>query len=190
MTQEIVLRNNKRLCGCGCGTELVDRYGKYDTLIPLYYYIRGHNNRGRLLARKTRVKTTQGYWKVMRKGHLIADKCGYVLEHILVFEDTYDCPLLRWTHIHHRDGVKTNNVWYNLKGMMNWQHARFHNLKDMDNRKCSRCGSSQTYMRKKGKVVVEPRPFWHSDKKTGQDIHSNYYYSNKKRNCNIQYRSS
>src|SRR4051812_24372846 len=34
--------------------------------------------------------------------------------------------ILKWGVVHHRDRNRSNNSWYNLQGMMRWQHTSLH----------------------------------------------------------------
>lgn len=103
-------------------------------------------------------KTVKGY-RINKGGYKLIKCLGhprehgtygahYVFEHILVFEQTNNCCLLKWGAIHHKDGNTLNNVWYNLQGMMRWQHTTLHKTKDMSDRRCSICGTNRTYLRK------------------------------------------
>src|SRR5262245_35058564 len=105
-----------------------------------------------------------------------------VLEHILVYEQTHQCCVLPWAIVHHRDGNGYNNVWYNLQAMTRGQHAALHHrgkkyaneykqrwalslIHDFNDKKCSSCGSRQTWMVKR--KVVGMRPHWNTNKTNG-----------------------
>jgi hypothetical protein len=64
-----------------------------------------------------------GYWLILRPNHRFANSQGYVREHRIIVEDQWNCCLLPWADVHHRDGDKQNNVWYNLWPMMRGQHT-------------------------------------------------------------------
>lgn len=68
------------------------------------------------------------------------DSFRYVGEHRLVYEESRNCCLLSWTDIHHMDGNRQNNIWYNLQPL---DHKR-HNIIDMSDRICAACGSNKT----------------------------------------------
>ena len=56
----------------------------------------------------------------------IYDRNKYIREHRLVYEESRDCCLLQWVIIHHIDGDKKNNIWYNLIPMTQSKHRRLH----------------------------------------------------------------
>jgi hypothetical protein len=117
------------VCLCGCTLET-----KINTVSKKpNKFINGHNARLQPSGKDARNykygrKKCDRYWTVLRKGHPRANYRGYVYEHILVFEDTYNCCVLPWGVVHHRDESRTNNVWYNLQGMTRTQHLRLHKL--------------------------------------------------------------
>jgi hypothetical protein len=84
-----------------------------------------------------------GYIKIHMPNHPRAHR-GHVFEHILVYEDSRNCCVLPWGVIHHRDENKTNNVWYNLKGLPNkGEHSRLHTGCRMKfDQTCRKCNSS------------------------------------------------
>ena len=61
----------------------------------------------------------KGYWLILRRDHRFANSQGYVREHRIIVEDQWNCCLLPWADVHHRDGDKQNNAWYNLWPMTN-----------------------------------------------------------------------
>ncbi len=69
-----------------------------------------------------------GYIMIRKPDHPFASN-NYVLHHRLVIEEEWNCCLLPWASVHHRDENKMNNVWYNLWPMTNWQHTFLHNMK-------------------------------------------------------------
>jgi hypothetical protein len=120
-----------------------------------------------------------GYWYIWSPEYHNTLSNGYIQEHVRIFEETYDCWMLKWGIIHHKDGNPSNNVWYNLQGMTNSQHSIYHNkgkkfseehIRNLSrshkglpsfrkgvrfipkNRKCSRCGSYKTSIRKNGRI--------------------------------------
>lgn len=100
-----------------------------------------------------------GYVMVKRTEHPRANKRSYELfEHIEVYEKTNNCCLLVWGNVHHIDGDKQNNDWINLRGMIKGAHMSMENLKDLNDRRCIKCGSSKTSMRTE--VRCGKRPHW------------------------------
>ena len=73
-----------------------------------------------------KIKTSQGYVRVIKKDHPFSDKSGYVREHRLVMEGKIDRYLKPNEVIHHIDGNKSNNKINNLMLFPNHsEHRRF-----------------------------------------------------------------
>ena len=73
------------------------------------------------------VKTNRnGYRLVLCPEHHRSDPCGYVLEHILVWERESGTTLPANCCIHHLNGVKTDNRIENLCVMLRGAHTVFH----------------------------------------------------------------
>lgn len=68
----------------------------------------------------------------------------YAFEHWLVYEEHYKCCILPWGNIHHKDGNKSNNNWWNLELLDNSKHVTKHVRLNMGGRVCSSCGSDKT----------------------------------------------
>jgi hypothetical protein len=102
------------------------------------------------------------YVRVQCKGHPRADKNGFALEHILVYEQFHMCCVLSWGAIHHINQIKTDNRIENLLGMTKAEHTRLHMTIDMSDRKCTNCGSIETYKRR-----TDGRPNWYGSPTTG-----------------------
>jgi hypothetical protein len=148
-------------CACGFCEEFTT---KCDSRGRPRNFIASHTSRGSNNANYKNGRTKSlGYCIIStRKDHHTGERhYGRVREHIAIFEETHNCCLLDWGVVHHRDGVKSNNIWYNLQGMTLPQHTRLHQLKDMTNRKCSRCGSENTHGQKRATGI---KTCWHVDK--------------------------
>jgi predicted Zn-ribbon and HTH transcriptional regulator len=106
--------------------------------------------------------TDQGYIQVVCKGHhrAIGRDHNYVFEHILVYERYHKCCILPNAIIHHKNGVRYDNRIDNLECMTRSTHRKIHTL-DMSDRRCSKCGSNETYISRKNN-----RPIWYVDKIT------------------------
>ena len=124
---------------------------------------------------------SMGYWLVYKPDHHLADLDGYVLEHRLVYEEYYKCSLLPSAIIHHKNKIKTDNRPENLEVWNRKEHQNIHMIKDMSDRKCSNCNSSQTYVYKKtgwSNWYVDPETGgWLCNKCRWRDV---YYKNNKK----------
>lgn len=70
--------------------------------------------------------TPEGYIIVKNPDHPRALAYGYVFEHILKVEEATGKPVDRSTHIHHRDGNKSNNAIENLELLTPGEHQRIH----------------------------------------------------------------
>jgi len=63
------------------------------------------------------------------------------LIHRVVWEEHHNACLLKWADVHHKNGIRDDNVWYNLEAMMKSRHSREYSGKkiDMTNRFCFIC---------------------------------------------------
>jgi hypothetical protein len=75
-------------------------------------------------------KTTnrKGYILRLMRGHPRADKKGYVMEHILVWEEATGISVKKDCCIHHLNGKKDDNRIENLCLMKFGAHTAFHHL--------------------------------------------------------------
>lgn len=73
------------------------------------------------------VRTTRaGYRQRLCPDHPRADGCGYVMEHILVWEKATGIPVPIDCCIHHLNGIKSDNRIENLCMMQHAAHTVFH----------------------------------------------------------------
>ena len=70
--------------------------------------------------------TKKGYRMVLCPGHHRADKGGYVMEHILVWEKESGTILPENCCIHHLNGIKNDNRISNLCVMLHNAHTVYH----------------------------------------------------------------
>lgn len=66
--------------------------------------------------------TTNGYTTIWMPEHHRASKQGYVYEHILVWEQTYNKHVPDGYHVHHLNGVRTDNRPENLQALPQGEH--------------------------------------------------------------------
>ena len=71
-------------------------------------------------------KTPKGYMQLLLPQHKRADKMGYVLEHIVVFEKNTGIEVPEGCCIHHINGRKDDNRIENLCMMTKSAHTKFH----------------------------------------------------------------
>lgn len=71
-------------------------------------------------------KTKKGYRLVLCPGHHRADTAGYVMEHILVWEQKSGALLPDNCCVHHLNGIKDDNRIENLCVMLHGAHTAFH----------------------------------------------------------------
>lgn len=71
-------------------------------------------------------KTSKGYILISCPGHHRADNRGYVLEHILIFENETGISVPDNCCIHHLNGIKTDNRIENLCMMSHSAHTIMH----------------------------------------------------------------
>ena len=74
-----------------------------------------------------RKRTKKGYIQVLAPEHERADKNGYVMEHIKVFEDETGVKVPDNCVVHHLNGDKTDNRIENLCLMSFGGHTTYHN---------------------------------------------------------------
>lgn len=134
----------------------------------------------------TAFRDKDGYIRVTAKGHPRAMKLGhYVYEHIIVYEYHHKCCVLEWGVVHHKNKIRDDNDIENLECMMKGKHSQHHNLLDQSNRRCTRCQTNKTVIRKD---LQGQRPQWRKDKETGLILCNrcyafSYYHKNKKLNA-------
>ena len=70
--------------------------------------------------------SSSGYRLILKPGHHRADRGGYVLEHILVFEEATGIIVPDGCCIHHLNGIKDDNRIENLCMMTHGAHTVMH----------------------------------------------------------------
>ena len=95
-----------------------------------------------------------GYIMLLAPNHPFHDSLGYVREHRLVYEQYYNCILLPYADIHHKNKIKTDNRIENLQPMYRKLHQYIHRkgikLIDHSNTVCLLCNSKTTSLNNKG----------------------------------------
>ena len=100
-----------------------------------------------------------GYRLVMCPDHPLANKGGYVREHILVVEHAMGKRLRRGAVVHHVNGIKNDNRPGNLvvchdDAYHNLLHTRTRALRDCGNADARRCCYCKTYGTVSNGIVV------------------------------------
>jgi predicted DNA-binding protein YlxM (UPF0122 family) len=65
----------------------------------------------------------EGYILLLMPDHHRAGKDGYVLEHIVVWEQVHGCPVPEGYHVHHLNGIRTDNRPSNLVALSPRKHG-------------------------------------------------------------------
>ena len=80
-------------------------------------------------------KTTDGYMQILQPDHPRADSNGYVMEHIVVWENATSIKVPKNCCIHHLNGDKADNRIENLCMMLHKAHTVFHHAGSKRNEK-------------------------------------------------------
>lgn len=93
--------------------------------------------------------TSKGYKLIKKPAHHRADSKGYVLEHILVFEEKTGIKVPDNCCIHHLNGNKADNRIENLCLMLTSAHTTYHNRGRKFTEETKRKISEKAKLRKK-----------------------------------------
>lgn len=122
-----------QLCDCRCGTPI-----SYKKIGPAriadrgpFRYARGHQMRKRIGSAHQNWKGGRsvdhhGYVVLQISGHPLADSKGRVREHRLVMSHALGRWITSAEHVHHKNGVKTDNRPENLQLVSNSEHQLMH----------------------------------------------------------------
>ena len=127
-------------CRCGCNEDIHIRSGDYLQKYKRYHGRKGKNSN---LWKCGLPKDKNGYQLITLPKHPFANSDGLVRLHRFVYELVYNCILLPWIEIHHKDGNKENNSISNIIPLSKIQHTIISSTKNMDNRICLLCNITQ-----------------------------------------------
>lgn len=144
-------------CACGCKKVMSIK----NKLGFVQRFIHGHNTpKGKDNYFSNHIFDRENHWNwkggIQKYGDYLAEYDPYhpkahkrtVAQHRLVYERYYNCCLLSFTQIHHKDKNKKNNSIENLIPIYNGIHrSKYHRL-DTSKRFCLICKSKTTYYRK------------------------------------------
>lgn len=112
------------ICQCGCNENISIKCAA--NWNRLKQFKRGHNTLkgSNNIFWKSGIKIQSGYRLILTNYSLTRRK--YIFEHRLIWEEHHNAILLPWGIIHHKDGNRQNNIWYNLQGMTRRIHILLH----------------------------------------------------------------
>jgi hypothetical protein len=131
MTEDSIDFSSYKFCECGCGQEVSGYYYKNKQKIQRKFK-HGHYLKGRWIGKnnprwKGRAKfMTNGYLEIYRLEYHHKLTNSSVKLHRFVYEYFHKCCLLSWTHIHHINGIKTDNHKNNIIALSRSKHATIH----------------------------------------------------------------
>lgn len=99
------------------------------------------------------ISYNRNYRYLLMPNYPRADKDGYVLESVYVYQEYHKVCLLPWTEVHHIDPVREgwcNNMIWNLMAVTKWEHRTLDRTKNKDGWTCSKCNSMETYIKPNG----------------------------------------
>lgn len=179
-----IINQDLKLCACGCG-ELIRQF---DNRGRPRKFKRFHasklENNASWHGGHTKCRN---YIRILQKDHPRADKDGYVMQHVIIYEHYLkilfdeDLYIPKKYHIHHIIPIKKGgtNALINLTCLHISEHMRLHIKKDMSNRYCFVCNSSTTSIDKNG------NPHWYRYNYTDDKesfICQNCYHKDRRKN--------
>ena len=132
---ENTLKNNLKLCECGCKTSML----KFDKRGRHRRFIKGHQSRGMNNNRYQNgmYETSTGYIMVLAPNHPYSRK-GYIQDHRLVMEEHINRYLTEKEVVHHINKRRWDNRIENLMLFPNSrEHSKYELTLDLSNRRCS-----------------------------------------------------
>lgn len=136
-------RQETKECECGCG-ELIPKINKggFESRFKKGHNVNGELNyfwNGGIYIDK------DGYVLIKKRDHPFCGVSGYVRQHRLVMEDYLGRYLKPEEVVHHINELKWDNRIENLQLFESGgKHISLHMTKDMSDRKCFKCGTTDT----------------------------------------------
>ena len=129
MTEEVILNKGYKSfvlieCACGCGELInsIDNRGR-----PRKFKNNHHNRRENHYKWKGGIIIdNKGYERELRPDHPFCDSQGYVKKHRLVYEQHYNCILLSYVDIDHKNKIRNDNRIENLRPLYRSNHISMH----------------------------------------------------------------
>lgn len=106
---------NLWVCDCDCGGTKVVLTGGLRSGKQRSCGCRSRAGRNNGRWKGGRLRTSAGYVRVWRPGHPRANAIGYVLEHLLVMEETLGRAVSKDEEVHHKNGIRDDNRPENLE---------------------------------------------------------------------------
>jgi hypothetical protein len=143
MTENSNLIDNIKLCECGCGEPTNIYKGRYSRFLHSHN-LKTINHSGEKHWNWNGGRTKlNGYWYIYKPDHPFANNSGYYAEHRWIYEQHYNCCLLPWIDIHHKNGKRDDNRIENLQSISKSDHRILEGTKDMSGRFCNLCGATE-----------------------------------------------
>lgn len=151
-----LFRGLYRFCYCGC-KELIPCVNKRGKFLRFKH---GHNQRFNWIYKRFFDNTTK-YWYLWIKNHPNSRSNNWIGEHTFFYTEYYQCCILPWGIVHHKDDNKENNMIWNLEGMTRAQHMALHNPKtDKSDRFYKQCNVTIS-------VKSDGYDLWYGNKEDG-----------------------
>jgi hypothetical protein len=107
-----------RLCECECGTLITCTNKKS----KLGRFVVGHN----IIGKKGKDHPMYKHGKYVDNYPVIRINGIQIRTHVYVFQEYYQCCMLPWGEVHHKDGDIHNFDITNLEGYTHGSHKRIH----------------------------------------------------------------
>ena len=116
-------KNWLKQCECDQCEEITTLRNQFNRLRR---FVERHHQKGKTHSRWKGglSRDRENYIIVRMPDYFDSNGNGYAYVHRLVFQEYYQCCMLPWGDVHHKDGNKDNNNPSNLQGITDWDHAK------------------------------------------------------------------